>query len=321
MVEYINIAVPSKPEIINETDTEGTYEISSLYPGYGNTLGNALRRMLLSSIPGSAVTTIRIHGVPHEFSALEGVKQDALTVVVNMKNIRIKANTEMFPQQIRLKKKGAGVVAAGDFEVPSQIEIINKDLVIAEITDDKTELQIEADVHKGIGFRPREDFSEDSAVGSIVVDAIFSPVKRSSYEVENMRVGGRTDFNRLSLFIETDGTITPRDALDKALRTMVSQFEAMLGFQSDNKEKMKEIEDEAHKNIQMMTVGDLGLSASVSGALEKNNVTTVIDVLQKGVVGIREMPGIGTKAVEEITGRLEERGIVLKDEGEEYGVS
>ena len=313
MTEYINIVIPSKPEIVGETDTEGTYEISSLYPGYGNTLGNALRRMLLSSIPGSAITTIRIQGIPHEFSTLDGVKQDALTVVVNMKNIRIKASTDTFPQRIMLKKKGAGVVVAGDFEVPSQIEIVNKDLVIAEITDEKIELQIEADVHKGIGFRPREDFSEDSDVGSIVVDAIFSPVKRSSYEVENMRVGDRTDFNRLTLFVETDGTITPRDALEKALRTMVSQFEAMLGFQSENEEKLKEIEDEARESMRVITVNDLGLSATVAGALEKNNIKTVMDVLKKGVTGIREIPGIGTKAVEEITNRLEERGVVLKD--------
>lgn len=313
MTEYINIAVPSKPEIINETDTEGTYEISSLYPGYGNTLGNALRRMLLSSIPGSAITTIRIHGVPHEFSTLDGVRQDALTVIVNMKNIRVKANTDSFPQKIMLKKKGSGTVIAGDFEVPSQIEIVNKDLVIAEITDDKTELQIEADVYKGIGFRPREDFSDDSAVGSIVVDAIFSPVKRSSYEVENMRVGDRTDFNRLTLFVETDGTITPRQALEKALRTIVSQFEAMLGFQSENEEKMEEMENEAKESMKTITVNDLGLSASVSSALEKNNLRTVMDILKKGVTGVREIPGIGAKAVEEITKCLEERGVVLKD--------
>ena len=313
MTEYINIAIPSKPEIVNETDTEGTYEISSLYPGYGNTLGNALRRMLLSSIPGAAITTIRMQGVPHEFSALDGVKQDALTVIVNMKNIRIKANTETFPQQITLKKKGAGVITAGDFDVPSQVEVVNKDLVIAEITDDKTTLQIEADIQQGIGFRPREDFSDDSEVGSIVVDAIFSPVKRSSYEVENMRVGDRTDFNRLSLFIETDGTITPRQALEKALRTMLVQFEAMLGFQSENDEKIKEIEKEANENLKVITISDLGFSAAVAGALEKSNIQTVMDLLKKGVTGIREIPGIGAKAVEEIIARLEERGIVLKD--------
>ena len=313
MTEYINIAIPSKPEIVSETDTEGTYEISSLYPGYGNTLGNALRRMLLSSIPGVAITTIRMQGVPHEFSALDGVKQDALTVIVNMKNIRIKANTDTFPQQIILKKKGAGVITAGDFEVPSQVEIVNKDLEIAEITDSGAELHIEADVQQGIGFRPREDFSENSEVGSIVVDAIFSPVKRSSYEVENMRVGDRTDFNRLSLFIETDGTITPRQALEKALRTMLTQFEAMLGFQSANDEKMKEIEEEANENMKAITMHDLNLSAPVLSALEKNNIQTVIDLLKKGTTGIREIPGIGAKAVEEITDRLEERGVILKD--------
>ena len=313
MTEYINIAIPSKPEMINETETEGTYEISSLYPGYGNTLGNALRRMLLSSIPGAAITTIRVQGVPHEFSTLDGIKEDVLTMIVNMKNIRVKAETDVFPQVMILKKKGKGVVTAGDFEVPSQLEVMNKDLVITEITDSKTELQIEADVYKGIGFRPREDFIEDSLVGSIVVDAVFSPVKRTSYEVFNMRVGDRTDFNRLSIFIETDGTITPRKALEKALRTMIAQFEAMLGFQSSNDEKMREMEAEAEKSMKTITIHDLDLSAAVAGVLERNEVRTVMDILKKGTSGIRDIPGIGTKAVEEITARLESRGIVLKD--------
>ena len=313
MTEYINIAIPSKPEMINETDTEGTYEISSLYPGYGNTLGNALRRMLLSSIPGLAVTTIRIRGVPHEFSTIDGIRQDALTIIINMKNIRVKANTSSFPQTMILKKKGKGVITANDFETPSQIEIVNKELVIAEITDDKAELHIEADVQQGIGFRPREDLAEDSEVGSIIVDAIFSPVKRSSYEVENMRVGDRTDFNRLTLFIETDGTITPREALEKAIRTMISQFEAMLGFQSSNDEKLKEIEKEAEDAMKTITIEDIDLSAGVITALEKNNIHTVMDILKKGMTGIREIPGVGTKAVEEITQQLEKRGVVLKD--------
>lgn len=313
MTEYINIAIPSKPEMINETDMEGTYEISSLYPGYGNTLGNALRRMLLSSIPGAAITSIRIQGVSHEFSTIDGVKEDVLTMVVNMKNIRVRANTDVFPQTMTLKKKGKGKVTAADFETPTQLEIINKDLVIAEITDAKTELSIEADVHKGIGFRPREDLMEDSQVGAIVVDAVFSPVKRSSYEVFNMRVGDRTDFNRLTIFIETDGTITPRQALEKALRTIIAQFEAMLGFQVSNNKKMKEMEEEVEKSMKTITTHDLELSALVVGALEKNEVRTVMDILKKGVSGIREIPGIGTKAVEEIMTRLEERGIVLKD--------
>ena len=159
MTEYINITVPSRPKVVSEDDTKGTYEISGLYPGYGNTLGNALRRMLLSSIPGFAVTNIRIKGTPHEFSTINGVQEDALTIVMNIKDIRVKANLDVFPQIITLKKKGAGVVTAGDFEVPSQLEIVNKDLVIANITDSKTELQVEADVYKGVGFSAREKIS------------------------------------------------------------------------------------------------------------------------------------------------------------------
>ena len=312
MTEYINIAIPSKPEKVHETETEGTYEISGLYPGYGNTLGNALRRMLLSSIPGAAITTIRIRGVPHEFSTIDGVQQDVLTIIIGMKNIRIKANIDVFPQTITLSKKGKGLVTAGDFDVPSQVEIMNKDLVIAEITSDKGELHIEADIYNGVGFHTREELGEDTEVGSITVDAIFSPVRRSSYEVQNMRVGDRTDFNRLSIFVETDGSISPREALEKAIRTMISQFEAMLGFQSVTEEsKMrKEIED----NMRIIDIKDLELSASVTNILEKNNIKTVMDILRKGTIGIRDLPGIGSKAIEEIKTRLEDKGIVLKDE-------
>ena len=314
MTEYINIAIPSKPEMVSETDTEGVYEISGLYPGYGNTLGNALRRMLLSSIPGAAITTIRIRDVPHEFSTITGVQPDVLTIIMNMKNIRVRAHTDVFPQTIRLKKTGVGVITAGDFETPTQIEVINKDLVIAEITDKKAEIDIEADVYRGVGFRPREELSENPAVGSIVVDATFSPVKRSSYEVQSMRVGDRTDFNRLSISIETDGTITPREALERALRAMIAQFEAMLGFQSDNDERMKEMEREAEENMKTIKIEDIELSAGVVSILEKNNIKTVTDILKKGVIGIRDIPGIGSKTVEEIKDRLERKGVVLREE-------
>lgn len=312
MTEYINIAVPSKPEMVQEEGNRGTYEISNLYPGYGNTLGNALRRMLLSSIPGTAVTAVRINGVPHEFSAMDGVKQDVLTMVVTMKNIRLKANTEVFPQTITLKKSGVGPVVAGDFDVPSQIEIVNKDLVIADITDDKTELVIEADVHRGIGFRPREDFSGVESADSIFVDAMFSPVKRSAYAVHNMRVGDRTDFNRLVLDIETDGTVTPRQALDKVVRTMIAQFEAMIGFQGEGDAATVVVpEEEGDDSMKSIKTEDLGLSASVVSILEKNDIRTVMDILKRGIVGIRDLPGIGDKATEEIVACLEERGITL----------
>ena len=314
--QHLNIAIPSRPETISETNTEGTYVISGLHPGYGNTLGNALRRMLLSSIPGVAITTIRVQGVSHEFATIEGVLPDVLTIILNIKNIRILANTDVFPQTIKLAKKGVGVVTAGDFDVPAQLKIANKDLVIAEITDAKKELHIEADVQTGVGFRSREELGEGVAVGSIAVDAIFSPVKRSSYDVQNMRVGNRTDFNRLSVFIETDGTITPREALEKALRTMISQFEAMLLFQegeSEKQAKMAAMEKEAEESTKVISIKDLELSASVLGILEENNILTVMDVLKKGVSGIQELPGIGSKAIEEVKARLEARGVVLKE--------
>lgn len=264
----------------------------------------------------AAATAIRINNVPHEFSTIDGVTPDTLMIIMSMKNIRVRADTEIFPQTITLNKKGKGTVRAGDFETPSQLEIINKDLVIAEITDAKANLQIEVDIRSGVGFHSRELMNENTSIGSIVVDAIFSPVKRSSYEVHNMRVGDRTDFNRLSIFIETDGTIKPREALEKALRTMISQFEAMLGFQEDEKEKQKKIaamEKETKDSMKAISIVDLELSAGVINTLEANNIRTVMDIFKKGVTGIREIPGIGSKAIEEIKERLESRGVVLKD--------
>lgn len=313
MSENLNIIVASKPQVVSEEGNEGLYEISGLYPGYGSTLGNALRRMLLSSIPGNAITSIRIKGVPHEFSTISGIKEDVLNMVINMKNIKIKAHTEQYPQTITLKKKGKGKITAGDFETPSQVEIANKDLVIAEITDDKTSIEVEADVSSGIGFRPREDIV-DAPVGSIVIDAVFSPVKRSSYEVHNMRVGNRTDFNSLKIFVETDGTITPRNALDTAIKTMIIQLEAMVSFQKDDDKKMKKMEKEVAEEVNSIKIEDLGLSATIVSNLERAGVKNVMDLLKKGITDTKDIQGIGEKAFSEISASLEERGLILKDD-------
>lgn len=313
MSENLNIVVASKPQVISEEGNEGLYEISGLYPGYGSTLGNALRRMLLSSIPGVAITSVRIKGVPHEFSTIPGVKEDALEIVINMKNIKIGAHIDNFPQTLILKKKGKGKVTAADFKAPSQIEIANKDFVIAEITEDKVSLEIEVDISAGIGFRPREEIL-DAPVGSIVIDASFSPIKRSSYEVSNMRVGERTDFNSLKIFIETDGTITPRNALDTAIKTMITQLEAMGSFQKEDKKGMKQMEKEVTEEINAISVRDLGLSSGVVLSLENAGINNIMDLLKKGVSEIKLIPGIGEKSFSDISASLEERGLILKEE-------
>ena len=312
--EYINLVIPSKPEIISSEGNSATFAIEGLYPGYGNTLGSSLRRMLLSSIPGIAITKIKIKGVPHEFSVIDGIKEDVLQIILNMKNIKIKSNTESFPQSIKLVKKGKGKITASDFEVPSQVEIVNKDLHICEITDEKTELNIEAEVNRGIGFKPRdEELKENKEVGVIVVDSVFSPVKRSSYEVKNMRVGERTDFNKLEIFIQTDGTLTPEEALEKSIKTMISQFQAMIGFQTDDKKRLESIEDDSKKETGSITIEELNFNTSILSLLKKNNINTLEDLLSIGLSGLKEMQGVGDKSVDEVVTKLEERGVVLKN--------
>ena len=208
-----NVVVPSKPKIVKEEGFMGIYEIDGLYPGYGHTLGNSLRRIILSSIPGAAITKVKIAGVEHEFSTIEGVKEDVINVLLNLKRLRLKVTGDE-PQTIFIKAKGTKTVTGKDVEVPGQVEVLNPELHIAELTSKTAELDIEATVQQGLGYVPKEIIEKERVeIGAISLDAIFTPIRRVNYEVENMRVGDRTDFNRLRISIETDGTLTPKEAL------------------------------------------------------------------------------------------------------------
>src|ERR1041385_8548821 len=219
MSDY-HIALPSKPRIVNESERGGVYEIDGLYPGYGWTLGNSLRRIIHSSLPGAAVTHVKIPGVPHEFSTVEGVKEDVVTILLNIRKIRLKLLTDE-PQTITLSIKGPKDVTAADLKLPGQVEILNPEQHIAEVTG-KTTFELELRAERGLGFIPKEAHQKERVeIGTIALDAIFSPICRANYEVENMRVGDRTDFNRLKLTIETDGTIAPREALERSIETMI----------------------------------------------------------------------------------------------------
>ena len=312
MAETTKIITPSKPEVVSEDGNIGVYTISGLYPGYGYTLGNVLRRMVLSSIPGVAVTKIRIKGVAHEFSTIKGVKEDVLTIVLKIKRLLVAAHTEEFPQVLHLKKKGKGKVTAKDFSVPSQVEIKNPDFEIAEITDANTELDIEVTVEKGIGFQQREYMEGNAEIDALLVDAQFSPVKRAFYDVEEMRVGNRTDYNQLKITIETDGTVAPREALDTAIQTMVTQFQAMIGFRVNDEKQIASFSEDAIESAKTKKLAELGLSASIQTALEKANIKSVVDIEKKGMAGIKEIKGVGDKAVEEIVKALAVQGITLK---------
>jgi len=251
----LNIILPSKLSIVSEVDTKGVYEIDGLYPGYGHTLGNSLRRIILSSLSGSAITTLKIEGADHEFSVLDGVKEDVITILLHLKQVRFRLLTDE-PQTVKLSVKGPKLVTAADIEAGGQVEVLNKDLYIAELTS-KANLSIEMTVEKGLGFVPKEVHQkEKNDVGTISLDAIFTPIRRVAYEVENMRVGDKTNHNRLRMTIETDGTLTPREALEKAIVIMVEQLQAIIGFTVMNKSlPIEEVEQKSVKESKKLGSG------------------------------------------------------------------
>jgi len=220
--EYISDTVLVKT--VSETDTEGIFEIEGLYTGYGVTIGNALRRAMLSSLPGGAITQVKIKAVSHEFTTLPGVVEDMVELMLNLKRIRFRIHTKE-PQVLTLKFKGEGKVTAQDIRSTAEAEVITPDLPIATLTDKNAELDMELTVEKALGYVPAEvRKSEKLPIGVIALDAIFSPVVKVNFTVENMRVGDRTDYNRLRLVIETDGSITPSQALRKSARILQDHF-------------------------------------------------------------------------------------------------
>lgn len=222
------IPSPSQPKVIEKKDNAAVFEIEGLWPGYGITIGNSLRRVLLSSLPGAAITQVKIKGVQHEFSTIPSVMEDVITILLNLKQLRFKLHSDE-PQKATLSIKGEKKVDGSHFKLPSQIELMNKNSHIATLTDKKAEFDVEILVEKGMGYEPAESRKKGKLeIGSIALDAIYTPVRKVSYRVENMRVGERTDFDRLVLELETDGTVTPEDAIAQASEILVGHF-ALIG--------------------------------------------------------------------------------------------
>jgi len=222
------IPLPSQPKIVDKKNNLAIFEIDGLWPGYGVTIGNSLRRVLLSSMQGSAVTQAKIKGAQHEFSAIQGVMEDVVTILLNLKQLRFKLHTDE-PQKATLSVRGEKDVRGSDFDLPSQVELMNKDSKIATLTDKKSELEIEVTIERGMGYEPVESRKRSKLeIGTIALDAIFTPVRRVSYRVENVRIGERTDFDRLVLELETDGSLTPEEALNQASEILVGHF-ALIG--------------------------------------------------------------------------------------------
>jgi len=238
------IPLPTSIKTKKISDNHAIFEIESLYPGYGITLGNAIRRVLLSSLVGSAVTEVKIKNAPHEFATIEGIKEDVLHILMNIKQLRFKSSIDE-PQTAILSLKGEKEATGKDFKCPNDLKLANPDLHIATITDKNTELEIEIKIEKGTGY-VFEDKEIKRGIGVMGLDAAFTPIKKANYVVENMRVGDRTDFDKISLDVETDGTVSPEAAFAETLQILLSQFglmsQEMSGAVSEEKEEAAEEE-------------------------------------------------------------------------------
>ena len=323
------IGLPSKPKKVFEEGNSGVYEISGLYAGYGHTLGNSLRRIILSSIPGAGITSVKIEGVPHEFSKINGIKEDVITILLNLKKVRFKINTDE-PQTAKISASGITNVTAKDIDIPSQLEIMNKKEHIATLTSKEAKLNIEFTVEKGLGYVSREELKKDKVgMGTIVLDAVFTPIKKVNYEVENMRIGDRTDYNRLRISVETDGSVTPAEAVEKSIETMIHHLKAIIGFQEKEEVKIesapgkkKEKEEEegeerkeiegGDKEVLKTRVQDLELSARTLNALETAGIRTLGGLAKKKESDLMEIEGAGKKVVQEIKRALGNYGLILK---------
>ncbi len=317
-----NITLPSKPRVVSEEGVQGIYEIDSLYPGYGHTLGNSLRRIIHASLPGAAVTSVKIEGVSHEFATMEGVRESVMEVLLNLKRVHFMLHGDE-PQTISLSVKGPKQVTAADFKLPSQVEIANPDTHIADVSG-KVSFELEATIERGLGYVAREVLTKEKVdIGTIALDATFTPIRRVNYEVENMRVGDRTDFNRLRILIETNGTITPREALERSIETMIQQLSAVIGFQeasasADEAEfapKAATVSEKAPgKDPAKVKIEELGLGSRIETALDEAGIKSVAGLVKKTPSALKDLDGVGDKAVAEIVEALDKLGLELKGE-------
>jgi DNA-directed RNA polymerase subunit alpha len=320
----LSIVLPSKLKIVSEDTYKGIFEIEGLYPGYGHTLGNSLRRIILSSIPGAAVTQVKIKGVDHEFSTLAGVREDVVTMILNLKKVRFQLTGDE-PATATLSVKN-GIATAKDFQTSGQLVVTSPDQYIAEVTG-KTELSIEVVVSKGMGFVPREMLSKEKVdIGTIMTDARFSPIVGASYDVEDMRVGDRTNYNRLRMTIETDGSISPKEALEQSIKIMLEQFRAILDLKEvaqikpiepeliaeEELPESSSISKEDLTEVLKTRIDSLQFSTRTLNALSDAGIRTVGGLIQKTEGGLLELDGFGEKGLNEVKEVLTNYGLSLK---------
>ncbi|MCX6765604.1 MAG: DNA-directed RNA polymerase subunit alpha [Candidatus Moranbacteria bacterium] len=326
----LTISLPLKPKYTTIDERSGKFEIMDCHPGYGTTLGNALRRVLLSSLSGAAVTSVKIKGVSHEFSTIPGIMEDVVQIILNIKKVRFKMHGDE-PMEVVLKHKGEGKITAGEIKCPSGIEVVNTDQLIATVTDKKTEIDMELEVAGGIGYVPVEQQErKEKEIGAIAIDTVYTPVRRVNYEVENMRVGKRTDYNKITLEIVTDGSITPREAFQKAVQILVDQFSLLLEVEtaeeaemaagkleavSSAKEKTEEVPGEQvipDDPLRIKVTELKGLSTRTLNILETNKIAKVKNIIKMTEEDLKNLEGMGEKGIKEIKKSIGEFGLTLK---------
>jgi len=308
------IHTPALSNVNDHGANSATFVIEPLHPGYGMTLGNSLRRVLLSSIAGAAVTGFRINGISHEFTTVKGVKEDVVAIMLNLKNIRFKVFSDE-PQTVTLTKKGKGVIKAKDLQLNADVEVVNPDQIICTVDDDKATVNLELVVETGRGYRALDEQGMGRKLSDmIMLDALYTPVLRVRYKVENTRVGQMTDLDRLLLTVDTDGSITPRDAFEEAAAILVNQYTALAG--QTRVEATPQVTSEAGGDMilgdsddpaELMTsIEDLNLSARTTNALVNNDIHTIKDLLSLSEAELRDLKGFGSKALDEVKEKMAE---------------
>jgi DNA-directed RNA polymerase subunit alpha len=309
------IHTPILSDVTDHSATSATFVVEPLHTGYGMTLGNSIRRVLLSSIAGAAVTAFRIEGVSHEFTTAEGVKEDVVDIMQNLKGIRFRVFSDE-PQTLKITKKGKGTVTAKDIALNADVEVVNPEQVICTLDNDKASISIDVVVEKGRGYRSiDESANKRSSSDMIALDAIFSPVLRVRYRVENTRVGQMTDLDRLLLTVDTDGSITPRDAFEEAAAILVNQYTALAGatrvevgapLTAAKSETSSSSESAEEPTMLDTSIEDMNLSARTTNALINNDIHTLKDLFSLSDAELRDLKGFGSKALDEVKEKLAE---------------
>lgn len=293
-------------EIKDLGENSSSFVIRPLYYGYGNTLGNSLRRVLLSSIKGAAITAFRIDGTTHEYSAIPGIVEDTVDIMLNLKNIHVKSHSDT-PVEVHFEKKGAGVVKAGDIKLPSELEIANPQQIICTIDDPKFTLKMDIVIDTGRGYLSIEQSGEDRIHSDMIaLDAVFTPVLRVRYNVENTRVGQDTNLQQLTLIVDTDGTISPKEAFEEAAAILVNQYQALAGKTTVESAPAPSVNKGDDESGLMLPIEELGLSARTANALLNNDIHTVRDLVVLSESDLKELKGFGAKALDEVRDKLTE---------------